>query len=314
MKKLIYLFVLVLNIGYSQNLKKVNGVTDTSVKKVATVSDTNIKKVNGATLSTFTGILDDYPGAGAAWSVRKLDKDYAGSCMRVKRSSDNTEQDIGFEADGDLDVGAITTFCGAGNGDVVTLYDQSGNGYNLTVASGNWRICSSGSITVADNGKPAITNISTAALTASVGMTNLFGSSVFYHYGVASAYDLYNGGTIYIIDGTPGYAMSLSESLTGFARYNFTLYCYYSPFYGNINQTYILETSMQSSALIDMYIDNVESGNNQAVATNAPTGTQTISVGSDGFSVLGTLQELVLYPSNQNSNRSAIYTNVNAYF
>lgn len=313
MKKLIYLFVLILNAGYSQNLKKVNSITDTNVKKVATISDTNIKKVNGATLSTFTGILDDYPGAGAAWSVRKLDKDYAGSCMRVKRSSDNTEQDIGFEADGDLDVGAITTFCGAGNGDVVTLYDQSGNGYNLTVASGNWRICSSGSITVADNGKPAITNVSTTPLTASIGMANLFGSSVFYHYGVASALDVTTGGQLYGINGTPGYFYSIGDGLFGFIRLNFSLTCYNDGTFVD-NQTYITETSMQSSVLIDMYIDNVESGNNQAVGTNAPTGTQTISVGSDGFAVLETLQELVLYPSNQNSNRSAIYTNVNAYF
>jgi hypothetical protein len=71
---------------------------------------------------------------------------------------------------------------------------------------------------------------------------------------------------------------------------------------------------MQSSSLIDMYIDNTESGNNETVSTNAPTGTQTISVGSDGASTLGTFQELVLYPSNQNSNRSAIYANVAAYF
>ena len=313
MKKLIYLFVLILNIGYSQNLKKVNGVTDTNVKKVATISDTNIKKVNGATLSTFTGILDDYPGAGAAWSVRKLRSGYSGSCMRVKRSSDNTEQDIGFEADGDLDVGAITTFCGAGNGYVVTLYDQSGNGYNLTVATSNWAICLSGTILTADNTKPTLANLSNIPLTASISMSNVFGSSVFYHYGVASILDPPTGGQLYGIDGSPGYVYSMTDGFFGFARLNFTLICYNSGSFTD-SQTYITETSMQSSSLIDMYIDNVESGDSQASATNTPSGTQTISIGTDGFANLDSFQELVLYPSNQNSNRSAIYSNVNAYF
>lgn len=314
MKRLLFLLLLIIPFSlFSQDIKKVDGVTDTNIKKVSGVSDTNIKKVNGVTLSTFTGLLDDYPGAGVAYSVRKLDKDYIGSCIRIRRSSDNTEQDIGFESDGDLDVGAITTFCGAGNGDVVTIYDQSGNSYNLTVAPGNWRICTSGSITVADNGKPAITSISSTPFTASISMVNVFGSSVFYHYGVASATDLSTGGTLYFIDASTDYLYTLGNGFFGFFRLNYTLLCYNDGTFVD-DQTYITEVLMQSSSSIDMYIDNTESGNNESVTTNAPTGTVTIYVGSDEFATLGTFQELVMYPSNQNSNRSSIYTNVSAYF
>jgi hypothetical protein len=54
--------------------------------------------------------------------------------MRVRRSSDNTEQDIGFSGNY-CDESAITSFVGGGNGFVVTWYDQSGNGNNAGAVS-----------------------------------------------------------------------------------------------------------------------------------------------------------------------------------
>ena len=72
-------------------------------------------------------LLDDYPNAAAAYSLRKLDKDYTGSAIRVRRSNDNTEQDIGFTSGGDLDTATLKTFVGANSGFVTTWYDQSGN-------------------------------------------------------------------------------------------------------------------------------------------------------------------------------------------
>jgi hypothetical protein len=77
-------------------------------------------------------LLDDYPGAAAAYSLRKLDKDYTGDAVRVRRASDNTEEDIGFDANGDLDTSALATFCSGTNGFVKTWYDQSGNGNDAT--------------------------------------------------------------------------------------------------------------------------------------------------------------------------------------
>jgi hypothetical protein len=70
-------------------------------------------------------LLDDYPNAAAAYSLRKLDKDYTGSAIRVRRSNDNTEQDIGFTSSGDLDTGALKTFVGANSGFVTAWYNQS---------------------------------------------------------------------------------------------------------------------------------------------------------------------------------------------
>ena len=66
--------------------------------------------------------------SGAAYSLRKLRVAYSGSAIRVRRSSDNTESDIGFDGNNDLNVTALTTFVGSGDGFVTTWYDQSGNG------------------------------------------------------------------------------------------------------------------------------------------------------------------------------------------
>jgi hypothetical protein len=82
-------------------------------------------------------LLDCYTGAAVGVSLKLIDNDYAGSSIRVRRSSDNTEQDIGFSS-GNLDTASLKTFVGTGGTDdgfVVTWYDQSGNASNFTTAS-----------------------------------------------------------------------------------------------------------------------------------------------------------------------------------
>ena len=99
-------------------------------------------------------LLDTYSGAAAAYSLRSLSLAYGGSVVRVRRSSDNTEQD--FTAAQVTD-GTLTTFCGAGNGFVRTWYDQSGNDNHAetTVTTRQPLIVSSGTV-VTDAGKPAL--------------------------------------------------------------------------------------------------------------------------------------------------------------
>jgi hypothetical protein len=78
--------------------------------------------------SSATLLLDLYPNAAAAYSLRKLRTAYTGSAIRVRRSiipsGQPSEQDIGFVAD-QLDTVALLAFCGVGNGFVTTWYDQS---------------------------------------------------------------------------------------------------------------------------------------------------------------------------------------------
>jgi len=107
----------------------------------------------------FKGVLDDYPNAAAAYSLRGLRIAYTGNLIRVRRSSDNAEQDIGYidNNNRDLDVSALTSFCGASNGFVTTWYDQSTNGKNSvqTTAANQPQIVSSGSV-INVNSKPSV--------------------------------------------------------------------------------------------------------------------------------------------------------------
>lgn len=77
--------------------------------------------------ASFVGPLDTLStGIVGAWSVaRRLLTSYTGPWLRVRRSSDNAEQDC-------TTVASILAFCGAGNGFVVTIYDQTGLVDDLT--------------------------------------------------------------------------------------------------------------------------------------------------------------------------------------
>jgi hypothetical protein len=102
-------------------------------------------------------LLDTYSGATAAYSLRKLKNTYTGNAIRVRRSSDNTSQDIGFDANGNLDTASMLSFVGAGNGFVSIWYDQGGANANFTQDTlvNQPRIVSSG-VVYTINGKPAI--------------------------------------------------------------------------------------------------------------------------------------------------------------
>jgi len=95
----------------------------------------------------FSYFLDNYSGAFLAFSFRKLKTAYAGNCIRVRRSSDNTELDIGFVANV-LDEASLLTFCGSNSGFVVKWYDQSGNANDgvQSTASLQPRIVNAGTI------------------------------------------------------------------------------------------------------------------------------------------------------------------------
>lgn len=98
----------------------------------------------------------------------------ATSSMRVRRSSDDAESDIGFDGD-NLDASALAAFVGANSGFVRTLYDQTGNGEaaNETTASKQPRIVNAGSIdpmVVWDGSSDSMTISSLLAGSAYVGI------------------------------------------------------------------------------------------------------------------------------------------------
>lgn len=83
------------------------------------------------------GAFDPY--TANLWGVYSLEVEvgaYTGPLIRVRRSSDNAELDIGH-ASGSvaLDVTGLTAWAGAGSAFVKTVYNQYGAGSNLTTAA-----------------------------------------------------------------------------------------------------------------------------------------------------------------------------------
>ncbi len=61
----------------------------------------------------------------ASYGLQLLSSSYTGKAINVCRSRNNTTQDIGFDANGYLDVADLTSFVGSGSGFVTKCYDQS---------------------------------------------------------------------------------------------------------------------------------------------------------------------------------------------
>lgn len=109
-----------------------------------------------------------------ALSLRKLSKKYLGAAIRVRRSSDNAEADIGF-VNNTLDTTSLLTFVGPGDGFVRTWYDQSGNNahFETLTAAYQPKIVVAGVVSVLDSTKsvPAVNFL------GQVGRSQLFGSN-----------------------------------------------------------------------------------------------------------------------------------------
>lgn len=79
--------------------------------------------------------IDAYAGTiVVACGLSRLASGYSGNLIRVRRSSDSTEQDIPLKGDY-LDTANLLSFVGASSGYVTKIYDQSGGGRDLVQAT-----------------------------------------------------------------------------------------------------------------------------------------------------------------------------------
>lgn len=272
---------------------------------------TSYSNTIAVTTSIPTLLLDLYPSAAVAYSLRKLSSTYTGDAIRVRRASDNTEQNIGFDALGNLNTTALTAFCSGTNGFVTTWYDQSGNGANVTqsTASNQPQIVSSGGV-ILENGKPAISFNGSSNFLSKSGIGS--GKSIT-NFNVFRHNNLLNNPAIFAIGIT---AVSTSKlfghnSTSGF----------YRAFAGN-NLSYNASTVSNTSYLGFTYFSGVNSqialNGGASVTGNAGTNDNTdiaIGAGLAGSNYMnGTIQEHISYGSNQISNRSLIESNINTYY
>ncbi|PSO43981.1 MAG: hypothetical protein BRC23_02450, partial [Parcubacteria group bacterium SW_4_49_11] len=69
-------------------------------------------------------VLDKYPFAAVAYSVRRLRAGYAGPAITVRNALDDSTQKIEFDENGALDTQTINSFCGSNNCYIETWHDQ----------------------------------------------------------------------------------------------------------------------------------------------------------------------------------------------
>ena len=283
-----------------------------------TLSDGQIKIINnekGRIALPKKLLLDTYTGASVAYSLRKLRYSYNGSAIRVRRSSDNTEQDIGF-VNNQLDTSALTTFCTGTNGFVVTWYDQSTTGKNVTqsTAANQPQIVSSGSV-LTDNSKPCITFdgandgliTSSSVISGTTHRTSFTvanadtanNDDIFYSFG-----DISSTGKLYML--TAESAVRVSGSVT---------------FLSSAQSSQSVATCVfngTTTSDIDLWVNGTSKTINTSTATTINTASTNFRVGysdhGSGHYYDGILQEVILYATDQTSNRSAIESNINTYY
>ena len=252
------------------------------------------------------GLLDQYGGAAAAYSLRALSIDYTNPVVRVRRSNDNAEQD--FTA-AEVSDGTLAAWVGAGNnGFVRTWYDQSGNGNNAvqTTSADQPTIVSSGSV-ILEAGKPTLQfdGINDKLQADGVSLAQPF--QFFFVAkettdGTASSsfIDATGQRANFFLSASTGTSINAGANLSD-GVYPSNVRTLYTGLYNSANSfiarqgTITATGNAGSGGLTQMTIGNNSGGNQLSYLT-------------------GPMQELIVYPSNQSANRIAIESNINAHY
>ena len=251
-------------------------------------------------------LLDSYSGAAAAYSLRQLSWAYGGPVVRVRRDSDNAEQD--FTAT-EVSDGSLAAWVGAGNNGLVrTWYDQSGNGNNAvqTISANQPTIVSSGSV-VLEAGKPTLqfdgNNDKLQADSVSLAQPFQFflvAKETTDATGTNSFIDATGQRATFGLSASFGTAIYAGSSLSD-GSYPSNIRTLYTALYNSTNSfiarqgTITATGNAGSGGLTQMTIGNNSGGNQSNYLT-------------------GPMQELIVYPSDQSTNRAAIEANINAHY
>ena len=225
-----------------------------------------------------------------AFSLRLLNEDYTGDCVTVRRASDNATQDIGF-VDGVLDIASLETFCSGTDGFVTTWYDQNGGGEDayITTASAQPQIVSSGSV-LTSFGKPSI-----------------------YFDGVDDYLDTD------ITDSTYKQLFIVKETVGGFIVVSFSGAVQlrnnlYTTSDDNVTFSGDLGLYTIDNENVKGYLDGVDETGSATVFTQTFVRLLLGSINGASLFSEGYISELIIYTTDQSSNRTAIEENINDYY
>lgn len=256
-------------------------------------------------------LLDAYGGAHAAYSLRKLNSDYTGAAVRVRRATDNTELDLGFKSDGTLDTDAADAFWDGSNLTVKTWYDQSGNGNDVTQSTNSAQpLLYNNSGMIPLDGRPVLRFVGNDALPFDNTGLDIGNLSSF----VVCKYSSTIGDQM-------GFLLSTSVDdrrwyqpyMTGGQfRYGYATASGAASTTANTNNN--LHTAIAGATQGDWeaFLNGASQGT-ATLATGAATGTGQIGKLSNDY-LNGFVQEIVVYSSDQSERREGIERNISNHY
>jgi hypothetical protein len=257
------------------------------------------------------GLLDNYPGSAAAYSLRDLTFLRGGPVVRVRRSSDNTEANFTAAQVSD---GSLAAWVGAGNnGFVRTWYDQSGNERHLeqTTNASQLRIVVNGTVE-ADEGKPALRSPTRSVyLTLSCGW-NVAPSNpqLFLVSRLTERYNFnYTGHWVDI----GNHVVNVNHFIPGVYQDYFNTN---RPLYGTDPNALVfgaryLESFRYSGGAGSVYANGNLIGSNSFTLISPTT---LLVGGASSYPATGFLQELIIYSNGSGVNSAAIEANINTHY
>jgi hypothetical protein len=278
----------------------------------------------GSSIVQVVPLLDTYPNAAAAYSLRKLRTAYTGSAVEVRRTNLDVA-DIGFTSTGELDTAALLAFTGTGvldNGFVTKWYDQSGNGLNATqsTALNQPKIVSSGSV-ILENGKPSISFDGLDDYFSRSSFTNINGLNHIYFFQVLQTTNNTLGNESRCVIWFPEVG-SWGNIYTGVAQQSVNLR--FGTGQSGNNQQATLPVNSTLMRLVSSYknntIDRVDvNGVNRINYTSALSTTanneNTLNIGRGSSAYMSmNLSEIIIYFSNESSNNLNIEQNINDFY
>ena len=260
-------------------------------------------------------LIDRYASPAAAYSLRKLRRDYLGPAIRVRRDSDSEELDIFFNSDGSLDTASLETFCAGTDGYVDTWYDQSSQGNDATqdVATANQpKIYDSSTGVVAENGRPAIELDGLTEHFVLTGLTNAASDYGCFFVGINTSTGTFSNYLFDSLDPVNGrFIIDARGNTTG---------VYYDGSFRGLGYTHTTQ-SVTSIHIIApnsgaSYLNGTSTNTGLPYTQKAIGGDVVLGARYDGAAIFwkGKFQEFILYNSDQSSNRTGIETNINDYY
>ena len=259
-------------------------------------------------------LLDAYGGAHAAYSLRKLNSDYTGAAIRVVSvtgSQPYAEQDIGFDANGNLDEAALTAFA-QNNANIKTWYDQSGNGKNVTAPSLNEmpKIMYANGTVVKVGEVPAALFSGAQALpfdNTGLDVGNLSSFAVMKYSNLDNQ------------------QMGLGLSGASGDKRWYAPYLNSGDFkYGYKNNTAAIDTTANTNNNLHSMIAGATQGDVEAFLNGTSAGTTTLTTGisvaagignlGGSFQMNGFIQEVIVYSSDQSQRRLGIERNISNHY